>query len=207
LAFALNRAMNGVAMATFTIDSENNITAHVGLPAGADESQSFTNQKELAKLTTDWPMSRLIDTWNGFAGAAPFNDLRPVKKFTNRKAALARIWKAIERLAADVAKSVGNVAPTRGKAKKSPPEGERRNTARPGAKRGANVARDGSKKAEVIDLMRRPSGATLAEIMEMTSWQAHTVRGFVSGTLIKKLGLRVESFRNDEKERAYKIRS
>ncbi len=90
LAFALNRAMNGVAMATFTIDSDNNITAHAGLPAGADESQSFTTQKELAKLTADWPVSRLIDTWNSFAGAAPFNDLKPVKKFTNRKAAVAR---------------------------------------------------------------------------------------------------------------------
>ena len=41
-------------MATFTIDSDNNITAHAGLPAGADNSQSFTNQKELAKLTADW---------------------------------------------------------------------------------------------------------------------------------------------------------
>jgi len=199
--------MNGVAMATFTIDSDNNITAHAGLPAGADESASFTTQKELAKLTAEWPMSRLIDTWNGFAGAAPFNNLKPVKKFTDRKAAVSRIWKAVERLAADVAKSAGDVAPAKGKAKKSPPKGKRRDTARPGAKRGATVARDGSKKAEVIDLMRRPAGATLAEIMEMTSWQAHTVRGFVSGTLIKKLGLRVESFRTEGKERAYKIKS
>jgi len=199
--------MNGVAMATFTIDSENNITAHAGLPAGADESQSFTNQKELAKLTADWSVSRLIDAWNGFAGAAPFNDLKPVKKFTNRKAAVARIWKAVERLAADVAKPAADAAPAKGKGRKSPPKGKRRDTARPGATRGGNVARDGSKKAEVIDLMRRPSGATLTEIMEMTCWQAHTVRGFVSGTLIKKLGLRIESFRTEGKERAYKIKS
>jgi hypothetical protein len=80
--------MNGVAMATFTIDAENNITAHAGLPAGADESQSFSNQKELAKLATDWPASRLVDTWNSFAGVAPFDDLKPVKKFTSRKGAV-----------------------------------------------------------------------------------------------------------------------
>jgi hypothetical protein len=69
------------------------------------------------------------------------------------------------------------------------------------------VAREGSKKAEVLDLMRRPKGATLAEVMKATGWQPHTVRGFVSGTLIKKLGLKVESFRSDEKERCYRIAS
>ena len=87
--------MNGVAMRTFTIDPDNNITVLVEVPVGTDESQSFTNQKELAKLTVDWPMSRLVDTWNSFAGVAPFTDLKPVKKFTNRKAAVARIWKAV----------------------------------------------------------------------------------------------------------------
>ena len=51
-------------MATFTIDSDNNITAYAALPDGADESQSFTNQKELAKLTAEWPASRLVETWN-----------------------------------------------------------------------------------------------------------------------------------------------
>ena len=85
-------------MATFTIDSENNIVAHSGPPAGADESQSFSTAKELAKLTAEWPASRLVDTWNSFAGVAPFDDLKPVKKFTDRKAAVARIWKAVQRL-------------------------------------------------------------------------------------------------------------
>ena len=90
-------------MATFTIDSDNNITAHAGPPASADESQSFSNAKELAKLTAEWPASRLVDTWNSFAGVAPFDDLKPVKKFTDRKASVARIWKAVERLSPDVA--------------------------------------------------------------------------------------------------------
>ena len=68
------------------------------------------------------------------------------------------------------------------------------------------MVREGSKKAEVIDLMRRSQGATLSEVMELTGWQAHTVRGFVSGTLIKKLSLSVESFRSDEKERTYRVK-
>jgi hypothetical protein len=193
-------------MTTFTIDFENNITALAGLPAGADDSQSFTNQKELAKLTADWPASRLVDTWNSFAGVAPFTDLKPVKKFTNRKAAIARIWKAVERLSPNVAQPAGDVAPVKGKRKKGAEKAKRRDTARPAAKKTAGQAREGSKKAEVLDLMRRSQGASLAEIIELTGWQPHTVRGFVSGTLIKKLGLKVESFRTEEKERTYRIK-
>jgi len=205
LPLLLNRVMNGVAMATFTIDSENNITAHAGLPVSADESQ-FSNAKELAKLTHDWPVSRLIDTWNSFAGVAPFDDLKPVKKFTSRKGAVARIWKAIERLSPDVAQGAEPVAPAKAEASKSPRKAKRRNTARPGAKRGANTPQEGSKKAEVLELMRRKQGASLAEIMKLTGWQAHTVRGFVSGTLVKKLGLKVESFRSEDKERTYRVK-
>ena len=75
-------------MSTFTIDAGNNITALPGLPAGADESQSFSTPKELGKLTAEWPVSRLVETWNSFAGVAPFDELKPVKKFTSRKVEL-----------------------------------------------------------------------------------------------------------------------
>ena len=84
-------------MSTFTIDTDNNITAHAALPAGADESQSFSNPKELAKLTSEWPASRLVDTWNSLAGVVPFDDLKPVRKFKDRKVAVARIWAAATR--------------------------------------------------------------------------------------------------------------
>jgi hypothetical protein len=57
-------------MSTFTIDADNNITALVGLAAGADQSQSFSTAKELAKITAEWPVSRLADIWNSFAGVA-----------------------------------------------------------------------------------------------------------------------------------------
>jgi hypothetical protein len=55
--------------------------------------------------------------------------------------------------------------------------------------------------------MRRSGGVTLREIRTKTGWQAHTVRGFVSGTLSKKLGLKVESFKSDGAERTYRIAS
>ena len=113
-------------MSTFTIDSDCNITARAGLPAGTDESQSFSTANELAKLTADWPASRLVEIWNSFAGVAPFDDLKAVKKFTSRKAAVARIWEAVQRLSPDVAQPAADVAPVKGKAKKSPAKATRR---------------------------------------------------------------------------------
>ncbi|HEY6340189.1 MAG TPA: DUF3489 domain-containing protein [Bryobacteraceae bacterium] len=68
---------------------------------------------------------------------------------------------------------------------------------------GADEART-NKKAEVIALMKRPKSATLAEIMETTGWQAHSVRGFVS-ILGSKGGEKIESAKNAAGERSYKI--
>jgi hypothetical protein len=61
-----------------------------------------------------------------------------------------------------------------------------------------------NKKAEVITLMKRAKGATLAEIMAATKWQAHTVRGFVS-ILGSKGGEKIDSSKNAAGERTYKI--
>jgi hypothetical protein len=61
-----------------------------------------------------------------------------------------------------------------------------------------------NKKAEVITLMKRAKGVTLAEIMAATEWQAHTVRGFVS-ILGSKGGQQIESSKNAAGERTYKI--
>ena len=55
----------------------------------------------------------------------------------------------------------------------------------------AGAAKEGTKAAKIIDLLKRPDGATLAEIMKAAAWQAHSVRGFISGTLTKKMGLTV----------------
>jgi hypothetical protein len=191
-------------MPVFTIDPENNITAHAELPEKtAPDTQSFSSEKELAKLTAEWQMAVFAEVWNTFAGVAPFDDLKPVNKFTDRKSAVARIWKAVQRLAADVAPTVAPDAPkAKGSTKKATPA---KKAAR--AKQGATekkAPRDGGKKAKVIELMRRKQGVTLAEIMKLTGWQAHTVRGFVS-IAGSKQELKIESFRNEDKERTYRI--
>jgi hypothetical protein len=56
----------------------------------------------------------------------------------------------------------------------------------------AEVSDKQSKKDTVINLLQREQGATLAELMTATEWQAHSIRGFISGTVRKKLGLTVE---------------
>ena len=75
----------------------------------------------------------------------------------------------------------------------------------PKAAKEAGAARDGSKAAKIIDLLKRPNGATLAEIMKATDWQAHSVRGFISGSLGKKMELTVESVKRENGERLYSI--
>ena len=69
----------------------------------------------------------------------------------------------------------------------------------------AKAAKSGSKAEKVLDLMKRKEGATLAEIAKATDWQNHSIRGFVSGQVAKKLGLKVESTKSEEGERTYRI--
>jgi hypothetical protein len=61
-----------------------------------------------------------------------------------------------------------------------------------------------SKADKVLELMKRKEGATLAEIAKATDWQSHSIRGFVSGHVIKKLGLKVESTKSENGERTYR---
>ena len=69
----------------------------------------------------------------------------------------------------------------------------------------ATEGREGSKKATILQLLRRPKGATLTEIAEATNWQNHSIRGFLSGSLRKKMGLTIESSKNQAGDRRYRI--
>jgi len=172
-------------MTTFAIATDNNITAFTAAEQVPLVKDRFATEKEFAKLSADWPLTRFPDVWNAFAGVVPFDSLKPVKKFTDRKTAVSRIWKAIQAL------TPAPAAPKKARATKDDATG-------------AKGARDGSKKAIVLDLIRRPDGASLKEIMNATDWQAHSVRGFISGNLGKKMSLNVESFKRSDGERAYR---
>jgi len=168
----------------FTISADNNITAYDSREGAAaiKDVQVFGSEKELNKLAAEWPADRLITIWNSMAGT------KAVKKFTSRKSGAGRIWKAIQ--------SLGPVST------EEPPKQRARN-----AKKEAppTKSREGSKKAQVIELLRRPDGASLTEVMEATSWQSHSVRGFISGALIRKESLPVESFKREDGQRAYRL--
>jgi hypothetical protein len=178
-------------MRLFAIDTENNITAFPAADQIPEGQEHFASEKELAKLAANWPADRLVQVWNSFAGVPPFGDLKPVKKFTDRKTAVARIWKAVQALTPTPAPQAAPAAPKQARAAKDATPKD---------------AREGSKKAIVLELLRRPEGATLADIMSATGWMVHSVRGFLSGALGKKMGLTVESLKTPEGARAYRIK-
>ena len=181
-------------MTTFAIATDSNITAFTAAEQVPEGHDHFTTEKEFAKLTAGWPISRFAEVWNCFAGVVPFADLKPVKKFTDRKTAANRIWKAVQALTPAFAPQAAPVAPKKSKAaKESKP------------KEAAPVAREGSKKSIVLELLKRPDGATLQDLMSATNWMAHSVRGFISGALGKKMGITVESIKTPEGARSYRI--
>lgn len=65
--------------------------------------------------------------------------------------------------------------------------------------------RPGTKLAAIIDAMHNPGGATIAQMMAGTSWQAHTIRGAISGMVRKRLGYQVVSEKGANGQRAYRI--
>ena len=101
------------------------------------------------------------------------------------------------------AKPARNVAPKKAKS------GNKANPSKkaPESAKKATGAPDGSKAAKVLELLKRPGGATAKELMKATGWQPHSVRGFLSGTVGKKLGLTVVSIKGEDGERTYSVKA
>jgi Protein of unknown function (DUF3489) len=188
---------------SFTLDADNNITAYASTEEANQGDTAglihFDSQSTLAKVSADWPMSRFVEIWNGIPGQSP------VKKFQDRKKAIARVWAAIQPLAGngqpDEAEAATPEPPRKGG---KPAKKAKAAKKAPGKPTDDKASDRSNKKAEVIAMMKRAKGATLAEIMEATGWQKHTVRGFVS-ILGSKGGQSIESSKNAAGERTYKI--
>jgi pyruvate/2-oxoglutarate dehydrogenase complex dihydrolipoamide acyltransferase (E2) component len=208
-------------MKLFSIDADNTITTFAAAEQLPEGQEHFATEKELATAATNWPADRLVQVWNSFAGVAGFGaDLKPVKKFTDRKSAVARIFKAIQKLdGAPDATPEPTPAPAAAPAKapkaakaaeaapaKTSKPAKPAKAAKPAKKPAtAKVPREFSKKAIVLDLLKRKTGATMAEIAKATDWQNHTIRGFISGTLTKKMGLAIESTKSESGDRTYRL--
>ena len=65
--------------------------------------------------------------------------------------------------------------------------------------------REGTKQAILVGLLKRPQGTTISEMVEATLWQKHTVRGTLSHTIKKRLGYVIESVKNADNIRVYRI--
>jgi hypothetical protein len=217
-------------MPTYSIDTENSLAVHPDKDAAMKEAgangAAFATEAELSEATALWPASRLVEVWNSFAGAPPFAELKEVKRFTDRKSAVTRIWNAAQRLgealeeemkiaeqdmlraqqemtSATKATKPAKVARTAAPKASAKPKATKDATSTDGAP--APKQREGTRKGTVIALLEREGGATLEEIMAATSWQKHSVRGFIS-TLGSKHGYTIVSARREaDKARVYAI--
>ena len=96
-----------------------------------------------------------------------------------------------------------NVATKNAKSAKKPKSAKKA----PKTPKKATSARDGSKTAKVLELLKRPGGVTSKELIKATGWQPHSVRGFLSGTIGKKMGLTVTSTKGEDGERNYSVKA
>ena len=155
-----------------------NETNNITAHATAQEAESIAGAERFATA----------DAWAGLTAGWPsarlveiWNTLpgtTPVKKFKDRATAVSRIWARIQSLGEGV-----------------PVEATKKNFL------------EGSKTETILALIKRPDGASLKEIMEATNWQAHSVRGFISGTLGKKMRLTVVSTRTSDGQRIYSLKN
>ena len=95
-----------------------------------------------------------------------------------------------------VASAVASVRRAKPKAEPAPDDTD---TAKPVA------IRAGTKQAQIIAMMQRPEGASIAEIVAATWWQSHTARGAISGALKKKLGLPIAAEKVEGRGTVYRI--
>ena len=178
-------------MLTFTIDRNNHITVLPSTPQALvnPETARSSDARNLGHPAKCGPGPRLVEIRN----ALPSH--KPVKRFTNSQVAVARIGAAAQSLAPRGTAALRIVPP---KAK----SGKRASRIQDPAATGRR-----GKTGRILKLLRRPGGATLKQLIAATRWQAHSVRGFLSGALKKKMGLKIVSTKPVSGNRRYSIQA
>jgi hypothetical protein len=99
----------------------------------------------------------------------------------------------------------GQKAAKGGKAKQKKQAKAGTKAAKPTQAKEASTPRAESKGAKILELIGRPKGASLAEIVKATDWKKHSIRGFLS-TAAKKHGLKIESTKTEAGDRVYQVK-
>jgi hypothetical protein len=121
----------------------------------------------------------------------------------------ANVGKRAHHVAPAKPKSGKKATPAKNVAPAKPKSGKKATPAKkaPKSAKKAKGARDGSKAAKILDLLKRPGGVTSRELQKASGWQPHSVRGFLSGTVGKKMGLTVVSTKGEDGERTYSVKA
>jgi len=99
------------------------------------------------------------------------------------------------------------VAPSKAKASKKATSAKKNAKApKKGKPATTDGPREGSKTEQVLELLKRPGGTTMKELMKVTGWLPHSVRGFLSGTIGKKMGRQLESTKGEDGNRTYSVK-
>jgi len=100
----------------------------------------------------------------------------------------------------------GEPCPLCGRTYRAPKPRRERQPREPRAPRQPGQPREGTKEAMVIEMLRRPEGATIAQIVEATDWRQHTIRGFFAAALKKRHGMQVTSEKAEKDQpRVYRV--
>jgi Protein of unknown function (DUF3489) len=161
---------------------------------------SLRNRGLIRVLDTDGGPERVVITSEGMAaiGVETEDDEAPAGA-TERDAAPTSA-EADSAADAPAPASEANGAAKRAKTKPAKGKGKKATKTAPatGEPSAKPTPRTGTKQAQMIELLKRPEGATVEQIAAATGWQHHTIRGAISGALKKKLGLTVEATRTRE---------
>lgn len=196
-------------MKTFILDADHNITAYASQEASSNAvppGDAFTTETGLRTALKNFSAATAVEIWNSLTG------VKPVAKFKDGATAAKRIFAELQKLGAPDATEAATSASKAKAAPNSKAKPEKAAKTPKGAKKAKATKPTGSgpratsKTAQLIELLRRPKGATLEEIMAKFSWQSHTTRALMSagGSLAKKHGITVISEKVGE-ARTYRI--
>ncbi len=217
-------------MKTFGINAENSINIYEGAATRPDET-TFSTEDQLALVAELFPTTRLVEIWNALPGVTPVKKFKDRKTAINRIWAAVSMLDMPGKSVSDAAEvnqdeaqepeavnepepaqepeaTVAEEAPQTPDV--APVEAELAENATPAKKapetpRSANGTREGSKTGLILELLKHEGGVSLQELMSAAGWQAHSVRGFLSAIVSKKMGLTVVSTKHEDGTRIYSI--